>query len=279
VSLTEQLREIEATLKGGMLGVAATFLPTGESVFYNADEVFPTASVIKVAIVSELYTQAAEGRLSVNEMVEVTAETITGGSGVLSVLTPGVRLPLQDLAMLTICVSDNTASNLCLAAVGGKDMVNARMHGEWGMSNTTIHRPIRFALQEGDPPHTATGTPRDMQTLVTLLAEGKVHSPEVSASVRKLMAATQASDMLPRHLSVNPFAEDLKAPVPPFTVEHKTGGVNGVRHDAGLITQEGKTLSVCVYTKGVPDNRWTPVNIGSTAVAEVARVLVEDCFG
>ena len=47
-------------------GVAATLISTGESLFIRADEKFPTASVIKIAIVCELHTQAAEGRLSLD---------------------------------------------------------------------------------------------------------------------------------------------------------------------------------------------------------------------
>ena len=39
----------------GQLGLAATNLSTGEEVLVNADEVFPTASVIKVSILAELF--------------------------------------------------------------------------------------------------------------------------------------------------------------------------------------------------------------------------------
>src|SRR5262249_41689596 len=151
-----------------------------ETVFYNSDEVFPTASVIKIAIVSELFTQEAEGRLSRQERVTVTEPEFIAGSGVLSLLTPGLTLPLADLAMLTICISDNTASNLCLRAVGGPDAVNRRMSEAWGLTATTIHRPIKFDLTPDDPPHTATGSPRDMMTLVAALANGEVHSRTVS---------------------------------------------------------------------------------------------------
>ena len=77
------------------MGVALTFLPTGTSLFLNADEVFPTASVIKVAVVAEVFTQAAEGRLLLDERIPVTDDALVGGSGVLSLLTPGLRLPLR----------------------------------------------------------------------------------------------------------------------------------------------------------------------------------------
>lgn len=277
--LEDYLRRMEASLGGGILGVAATFLPTGESVFFQADEMFPTASVIKIAIVAELFTQASEGRVSLDTPVTVTAQEHVAGSGVLALLTPGLVLPLRDLAMLAICVSDNTASNLCLAAAGGPEAVNARMRADWGMTQTTIHRPIRFRLAASDPPHTATGTPRDMLALVTLLAQGRVHSPAVSENVLRLMAHVPGGELLPRYLEVNPYADDLNAARPPFLARHKTGAVTGVRNDAGLLTRGEETLAVCVYTKQGSDPRWTAANTGTEAVARVGKALCDHFFG
>jgi beta-lactamase class A len=268
-----QLRNLERQLDGGTLGVAATFLPTGETVFYNADTVFPTASVIKIAIVAELFTQEAEGRLSRETLVTITAEDFVAGSGVLALLTPGMSLPLGDLAMLTISISDNTASNLCLRAVGGPEAVNARMRETWGLTATTIHRPIKFHLTPNDPPHTATGTPRDMMTLCAALANGTIHNRSVSDTVLHLMANVRDTELLPRYLEVNPYANDLNAARPPFIVKRKTGAVTGVRNDAGLLQCGDETLAVCVYTKNCPDTRWTPANRGSETVARVGELL------
>jgi beta-lactamase class A len=274
-ALTETLQEIEATLRGGTLGVAATFLPTKETILYNAETVFPTASVIKVAIISELFTQEAEGRLDSNQTVTIQQADIVGGSGVLAQLTPGLALPLTDLATLTISVSDNTASNLCLAAVGGPETVNKRMKSTWGMTGTRIHRPIKFTLEPSDPPHTATGTPADMLKLVHLLAEGKIHSPAVSQQILDRMALVRDAEMLPRYLDINPYAIDLKASIPPYITRRKTGAVTGVRNDTGLISRGEETLAVCVYTKDTLDARWTPANRGSEAVAQVGKTLCE----
>jgi len=272
------LAEIEATLGEGTLGVAATFLPTGESVHYRAEEVFPTASVIKIAIVTELFAQAAEGRIDLNRSVEITEDNSIGGSGVLGRLSPGVSLSLADLAFLTIAISDNTASNLCLAAVGGPVIVNARMH-EWGMPQTIIHRPIKFHLTPDDPPHTATGTPKDMTTLLIHLAQGTAYSPAVSAQTRNLMGQVREGDLLSRYLDLNPYSADLQSNTPPWRVESKPGAVTGVRNDAALISRGDETLAVTVYTKGSSDPRWVVSNRGNEAVGQVGRLLTEQFFG
>jgi beta-lactamase class A len=262
---------------GGTLGVAATVLGAGQSVFYNADVVFPTASVIKIAIVAELLSQAAEGRVSLDRTIVVTSDAVVAGSGILAHLTPGLSLPLSDLAMLTISVSDNTASNLCLAAVGGPAVVNASMRA-WGMTETAIHRPIKFSLGQGDPPHTATGTPRDMHHLVKGLAANAIHSSAVSREVLRLMGLVRDGELLVRYLEVNPYAETLRTVRSPFDARRKTGQVTGVRNDAGLISRGAESLAVCVYTKDVPDTRWTAANAGSEAVARVGKLLCDTFF-
>jgi beta-lactamase class A len=276
--LQSTFQQIEQSLKGGVLGVSATFLPTGESVYYKADTEFPTASVIKIAIVTEVFLQVESGKLSASSEINIPENALVPGSGVLAQLTPGLSLPLGDLATLTINVSDNTASNLCLAAVGGPEVVNARMHDVWGMQNTTIHRPIKFALEPGDPRYTATSTPRDMQRLVQHLADASTIPQPVCDQVLRRMGYVVDSELLPRYLDVNPYASDLRVEAPPFVVRHKGGAVNGVRGDAGLITRGEEALAVCVFTKDVPDSRWTSLNLASEAVAHVGKILCDHFF-
>lgn len=261
--LDAALGGIEAGLGGGTLGLAARFLPTGETVLWRADATFPTASSIKIAIVHEVLAQG----LDLTRPVEVTAGDRVGGSGVLSALSVPLTLPLGDLATLAISVSDNTASNLCLRAAGGPEAVNARLAG-WGIAGTRIHRPIRFALGPDDPPHTATGTPADFLALL----------PRLHAGVWERMALVGDTAMLPRPLTVNPFADALGVPRPAFTVRHKPGAVTGVRNDVGRIESDGRALDVAVFTRGCPDPRWSVDNAGCLAVARAVETLVERFF-
>lgn len=249
---------------GGVLGVAARFAPTGETVHWRADEVFPTASCIKIAIVHEVLAQG----LDLAQPVTVAPEDAVGGSGVLADLTLPLTLTLGDLATLAISVSDNTASNLCLRAAGGPDAVNARLAG-WGLAAIRIHRPIRFFLGPDDPPHTATGTPAAFLEMLPRLHEG----------VWSRMALVHDTEMLARPLTLNPFADALGVARPAFAVRHKPGAVTGVRNDVGRIEQGGRALDIAVFTKGCPDPRWSVDNAGCLVVARVAALLVDRFFG
>ena len=276
MGMQDELRRIEETLNGGTLGVCACRVGSDDAVAYNADSVFPLASVIKAVIVAEFYAQIKEERLTGSKPITITAADHVAGSGVLAQLSPGLTLPLDDLAHLAMSVSDNTASNLVLRAVGGIAVVNARMHHEWGMPNTVIHRPIQFSLAPGDPPHTATGTPRDLWHFLQAVATGQIHSESVSARVYQALALSDDTEMLPRYLETNYYASDLQTAAPPLTVHHKPGAVTGVRNDVGIIERHGSVLAqlaIAVFTNDVPDTRWTAANQGCEAVARISELL------
>ncbi len=48
----------------GEMGLYAKNLDTGETIAVNADTRFPTASLIKVAVMAEVYRQIAAGKLA-----------------------------------------------------------------------------------------------------------------------------------------------------------------------------------------------------------------------
>ncbi|MDX1931433.1 MAG: serine hydrolase [Capsulimonadales bacterium] len=280
--LVDAVRAIEKTLDGGVLGVAAVFLGTGERFDYGSDIEFPTASVIKAPILAALLSSLADlpdpEAAAKERGIVVGAEDQVGGSGVLAHLAPGLTLSLADLAVLAIKLSDNTASNLCLRAAGGPDAVNRRLREDWGMPDTRIHRPIKFRLMPDDPPHTATGTPADMCHFMASVARRTLTDAAISTAVERYLAMVHDAEMLPRYLDVNFYASDVRAGAAAFTVAHKPGAVVGVRNDAGIIRRGEDALAVCIYSQGCPDTVWTPAHRGAEAVARVSHALCRTFF-
>ena len=66
-----------------------------------------------------MYAEAADGRLKLDEPVELKTASKVDGAGILQDLSNGVTLPLRDVVTLMIVMSDNTATNLVLDRVGG----------------------------------------------------------------------------------------------------------------------------------------------------------------
>ena len=133
---------LEAAVRGfpGVLGVAVRNLETGESFAVNGDLRFPTASLIKLAVLVEVEHQIAEGKIARDRTVALAESDKAGDEPVvLNQLHPGVALTVPDLLALMIAFSDNTATNL-LVGLAGTANVNRRMVS-YGLPNTKIFRP------------------------------------------------------------------------------------------------------------------------------------------
>src|SRR5436309_2907905 len=68
----------------GRVAIAVKHLATGESYYLNADEPMPTASLIKLPVMIEVYCQAAEGKVKLSDPVILAKGDKVPGSGILT---------------------------------------------------------------------------------------------------------------------------------------------------------------------------------------------------
>src|SRR5512146_1890757 len=102
----------------GEMGMAVVNLDTGESFAVNGDRRFPTASLIKVAVMVEAYHQMAEGKFRRDTTVTLAEADKAGDETVpLNVMHAGAALTVVDLLRFMIAWSDNTATNLLVRMV------------------------------------------------------------------------------------------------------------------------------------------------------------------
>src|SRR5262249_2307026 len=93
---------------------------------HNADQEFESASVIKIAVVTEAMAGVREGRVDLSERWTLSPEQKADGSGVLLILDPGLNPTWSDLITLMIGPSDNTATNAWISRLS-IEKINARM--------------------------------------------------------------------------------------------------------------------------------------------------------
>jgi len=82
VVLEQSIRAVLAK-SSGVWGVSVRDIEGNEWAEINADERFPMASVFKVPVLVELYHQAQEGKISLDERVEWRDPSLYFGSGIL----------------------------------------------------------------------------------------------------------------------------------------------------------------------------------------------------
>ncbi|HEY1367752.1 MAG TPA: serine hydrolase [Gaiellaceae bacterium] len=248
----------------GRLGFHAVRLDDGESVELHADETFRTASVIKVA----LCCAVLELGVGLAEVVELPppGERVAGG-GILKQLEIE-SVSLRDAIELTITLSDNVATN-ALVELCGVDRVNAFLVGI-GLAETRLLGPVDFARIEGG---IGVTTPREQTRLMTALAREEILTPQLCRYLVAVLGRQHYQDQIPRWLPWNPYAQ-YHGRTQPLTVANKTGELDGLRADVGLLAHEERgTVAVAVFTDGAADLRESVDVEGSLAVAECGAAI------
>ncbi len=255
----------EARGGGGEMAISLRHVERQEAYDHVPDRPFIAASTIKLPILVALYDAAAAGRVRLDERVRLRDEDQVTGSGVLQLLTPGVRLPLRDLAELMITVSDNAATNMILERLG-VEAVNACLD-RLGLVATRVLRGLQIIPADGKGHNTVTAG--ELTGLLVRLAQGRVVSWEACRRMVATLKRQQVNDALPALL---PDPEDEPSPplgaLPTWELAHKTGGIPAHQHDVGLLYLPGQTIALSVLTRGCG-----PARAARALVARVGRAV------
>jgi beta-lactamase class A len=238
---------------------------------YDADRVFPAASVIKIAIALEVLCAITEGTVDASEHLVVRAEDQVIGSGVLAALAPGLRLPLADVLHLAMAISDNTAANLLVDRVGVAD-INARLKS-LGLVTTRLAGRI---FREGG--ESSTTTAAELVTLMERVHRCEGLPPAACAALVALMERTQTASTVGRGLPDVRFPAVAAAAghaAPPIALAYKTGSIAGVVAEAAVVRAPRATYAIALLSEGSNDLRPNHDNIARVALGELSRAVYD----
>ncbi|MGZ6503252.1 MAG: serine hydrolase [Tumebacillaceae bacterium] len=244
--LQDQLRALLDAAEG-TYGVAIYHFESKQEFLYQPEERFYAASIIKVPIMAAVYEQASQGTLSLSEKIVVRAEDMVGGSGVLGSLSPNLELSIYDLVVLMIIESDNTATNVLIDRLGSTTIQQSMR--EWGLTNSQFYNKLQVipAKIEGYNEICAG----DMNHLLKQIGQGKIVSWRACAEMVKIMKQQLFNDGIPSLLP--PERDEPIGAIPEWQMAHKTGFINGIEHDMGLLYLAGATFAVTVLSKEITD--------------------------
>jgi beta-lactamase class A len=251
----------------GTMGIALKKLSTNDCVYINADERFPSESVIKVPVMVETFFQAHEQRVNLGESIRYRAAQKVGGSGILQHLHDGLKLTLGDAVFLMITLSDNTATNLVLDQTGVR-AVNRRME-MLGLPNLKIFRKV-FGKEALVYPEwekefgLGMVTPREMCELLEKIARKEIISPEACDQMISIMRNQLYNTSIPRYISGDGV-----------WVANKTGSGTLNRLDAAIIHTPKCDYVLCVFTKNNQDTSWGYDNEAHTAMADISKLIFD----
>jgi beta-lactamase class A len=133
----ERLLEDEVAQIPARVGLYVKHLGTGEQVAIRADEIFSSQSTRKIPIMVMAFESADRGALNLDERVEVRRSDFRTGTGVLQFHDPGMSLTVRDLITEMIITSDNTATGIIIAKLGGRDRINQWLSEQKFVTRTT----------------------------------------------------------------------------------------------------------------------------------------------
>lgn len=242
---------------------------TGETLHTErATEVLPSASIIKLWLLVRGLWAAQMGAIVLTERLTLAAEDRVPGSGVLHELGAGLTLSWQDALTLMTVVSDNTATNLVIGRLG-LDAVQTWLADEWPQTRLVgkLQLPPELKNEAQRRGERNSTTADDAATLLGRLYRGELLDAAHTALALSILGRQQFRDVLARQVPRDAEGELL------FRVLSKSGELNGVHHDAGLLLLP-RPLSVALLSMGGSDQREHPDNRDLTLLAATVWPLL-----
>jgi beta-lactamase class A len=246
-------RKLEAGIRSlvsgfrGDIGVYVKSLKTGKVVAYNADTIFPTASIVKVPILMGIMDRLGRRELAYHDTI-TWLDTIRydPGEDIVAYLKPGTRIELSKVMMLMMTISDNNASLWLQGIAGGGAAINA-MLDKFGYTQTRVNS--RTAGRESWRSIYGWGqtTPREMARILEDIQQRRVYD-------------TMACDRMLRIMGRQYWDEEALSAIPPDVfVASKNGAVNASRSE--VLYVNGKHPYIfSVFTKNNTDKSWASDN-------------------
>jgi beta-lactamase class A len=200
-----------ASIKG-TVGIYMKHVESGESVGLNENRRFQLASVFKIPVLVTLHKQIALGKVSLDDRVNFEQRMKTYGSGLMASMKPGLNISVQDLQLLMMARSDNTATDILYALVTPQ-AIQAYMK-ELGLKDTTIDMDTRgliLAFLGLDPSNRMTPAElgqlpesvwKDPERLARQKAfEASTHNTSTPSDIGRLLEKCVKGDVVDRETS------------------------------------------------------------------------------
>jgi len=228
----------EAARYPSRLGIYLKDLKTGRTWTYHPDDLFPSASLIKVPIMASVFEKIRSGDISLDTQLVLRRYDRFGGSGSLKWCRDGTSLSVREVLEKMITESDNTAMKMLIDRVGIYAL--QQQFSKLGLTYTQIY-PEGLSLRGGRVVYENFTTPREMAYLLE-----KMYKREL---VDKFSSETMV-DIMKRNRSTSRLAKKLPEG---WELGHKTGLLRRSCHDVGIVFSPKGDYIIAVLTGKVGD--------------------------
>jgi beta-lactamase class A len=206
----------------GTYSVVVIDLKSNQTYSLNPDRIYSSASLYKLWVMAATYQELNNGRIKKTDVFQDSVEDLNKSFSIASneaeLTTGNVKLTVQDALEKMITVSDNYSA-LLLTKRLGLPTINSFLRQEGLLHSKTSQPP--------------TTTASDIALFYNKLYNHELVSPTASSEMLDLLKRQQINDRIPKYLPANTISA------------HKTGELNTVKHDAGIVfTPKGDFILV-----------------------------------
>lgn len=262
-----------AALSDGTVGVAVRDLQTGETQALNGDTLFPMASAYKVAVAGRILSLVDQGALRLDDQLALDPALASEGGIAWMFSRPGASLSVDRLLELMLQKSDNNATDVLVARAGGPQAITSFVNG-LGVRGLRVDSDTAHLLYRAMGIHPLSGTfrqnaeaarkadpqiaVRDIRDLPNIAFSQEPEDTATPTAMLDLIAAYESGRALSAASTQRLFTimancetgrNRIVGMLPPGTaVAHKTGSLNGVGNDVGVVRlPDGRRFAVVVF--------------------------------
>jgi beta-lactamase class A len=253
---------IEGLVKGfqGEVGIYVKNLRTGTIASVRADELFPTASIVKIPILIGIADKLEKHELDYHQKLTYTDDLLYEGEDILGSFKTKEKIELSKLIMLMLTTSDNTASLWLQAMAGGGVRINSIL-AELGYSATRVNSRTDGRKDAQVTYGWGQTSPREIATILERIATGKLLTPA-------------SSERMLRCLGRNYWDEEALGQLPPdIFVASKNGAVNQSRSEVLYVKAPNNPYVFSIITRNQKDQSWGNANEGWVLTRTLSRDL------
>lgn len=268
-ALEAKVRELISASGAETVAVAFRDLQTGRELLINPGVSFHAASTMKVPVMLEVYREAREGKLSLDERLHVKNEFKSIADGSTFSVSPaddseqtlykkvGSTETVRELLRLMITESSNLATDIIIERVTAARVMD--LMRRMGARDIRVLRGVEDgkAFERG---LNNTTTARDLLILLRAVASGRAVSRAASKEMADILLAQKFNEGIPAGLPAG------------VRVAHKTGSITKIEHDAGIVYVPGRRPYVLVVlVRGIAEEARA-----HKLIADISRAVYDD---
>jgi beta-lactamase class A len=269
--LKKQLDAI-AQATQGTFGYSLHHLKTGDRLERLGDELFPTDSTLKVAIMAAGMEPIISGQISYTSTRRLHPDDRNAG-GFFFTFRDNTEIEFKEAIHQMIAHSDNTATLMLLRWIGGTDPVNDWLQRRGlGKTRLTVQYPISPELERNEAKleelkrdvakwGMGVSTPNEMRQLMEMIVDGRAGSPA-------------AADEMWRILTHQYFDGGIGSQIPPgVSVASKSGRGARTRSGMAIVNSPSGIYVLVIFAQGGSDARSSWHDHVATSIRSISRAV------